>query len=75
MRKEYDETLQKLLADNPESQFGKIIQHPYHKEGYFLRLRNEVLEVMNAYTLISSDQKASGKCAALAMLWAAALII
>lgn len=75
IKEEYDETLQKLLRDNPESQFGLIIKQPYYREGYFPRLRNEILEVMNAYTLISSDQKASGKCAALAMLWAAALII
>lgn len=75
IKEEYDETLQKLLRDNPGSQFGQIIEQPYYKEGYFPRLRNEILEVMNAYALISSDQKASGKCAAFAMLWAAALII
>lgn len=75
VRQEYDETLRKLLADNPESQFGKIINETYYKEGYFPRLRNETIEVMDAYFLISSDGRGSGKCAALAMLWAAAFII
>lgn len=75
MRQEYDETLRKLLADNPESQFGQIINQPYYREGYFPRLRNEIAEIMNAYALISPDKKGSGKCAALAMLWAAALIL
>lgn len=75
IREEYDETLRKLLADNPESQFGQIINQPYYREGYFPRLRNEIIEVMDAYSLISPDKKGSGKCAALAMLWAAALII
>lgn len=75
IREEYDETLRKLLADNPESQFGRIINQPYYREGYFPRLRNEIIEVMDAYPLISPDKKGSGKCAALAMLWASALII
>lgn len=75
IRKEYDETLRKLLADNPESQFGKIVDEDYYQEGYFPRLRNETIEVMDAYSLISPDRKGSGKCGALAMLWAAALII
>lgn len=75
IRKEYDETLRKLLADNPESQFGQIIDEDYYKEGYFPRLRNETIEVMDAYSLISADRKGSGKCAALAMLWTALLII
>lgn len=75
VRQEYDETLRNLLADNPESQFGQIINDDYYKEGYFPRLKNETIEVMDAYSLISSDKKGSGKCAALAMLWAAALVI
>lgn len=75
IRHEYDETLQKLLIDNPDSQFGQIINQGYYKAGYFPRLRNEIIEVMDAYSLISPDGKGSGKCAALAMLWAAALII
>ncbi|MBI2472420.1 MAG: hypothetical protein HYV59_14460, partial [Planctomycetes bacterium] len=75
IRQEYDETLQKLLLDNPASQFGQIINQEYYKAGYFPRLRNEIIEVMDAYSLISPDGKGSGKCAALAMLWAAALII
>ncbi len=75
VRQEYDQTLRKLLADNPESQFGQIVNEDYYKEGYFPRLRNEIIEVMDAYSLISSDGRGSGKCAALAVLWAAALII
>ena len=75
IRQEYDETLRKLLIDNPDSQFGQIINQEYYKAGYFPRLRNEIIEVMDAYSLISPDGKGSGKCAALAMLWAAALII
>ncbi len=73
VRNEYDETLRKLLADNPESQFVQIINQPYYKEGYFPRLRNEIIEIMDAYSLISEDKKGSGKCAALALLWASAL--
>lgn len=75
IKKEYDETLRKLLIDNPDSQFGQIINQEYYKTGYFPRLRNEIIEVMDAYSSISPDGKGSGKCAALAMLWAAALII
>ncbi len=73
VREEYDKTLRKLFEDNPENQFGQIINQPYYKEGYFPRLRNEIIEVMDAYSLISEDKKGSGKCAALALLWASAL--
>lgn len=75
IRQEYDETLRKLLIDSPDNQFGQIINQEYYKAGFFPRLRNEILEVMDAYSSISPDGKGSGKCAALAMLWAAALII
>jgi len=74
-RVEYGEQLKKLLAENPESQFGQIINQPYYKEGFFPRLKNETLEVMNAFSLVDSEGRGSGKCAALGMLWAAALII
>ncbi len=73
VRKEYDLTLRRLLETNPESQFGNIIKQPYYQRGYFPRLRNEILEVMDAYQRVS--QKGSGKCAALTMLWAAALCV
>lgn len=73
VRKRYHETLSKLLTDNPASQFGQIINQPYYKKGYFPRLRNEIIEVMDAYSLILPEKKGSGKCAALALLWASAL--
>lgn len=75
VRTEYDETLRKLLAKNPESQFGQIINQPYYKEGFFPRLKNETLEVINAFSLVDDEARGSGKCAALGMLWAAALIV
>lgn len=75
MRAEYDETLGNLLTENPESQFGQIITQPYYKEGFFPRLKNETLEVMDAFSRVEPDRQGSGKCAALGMLWAAALII
>jgi len=75
VKKEYDLILRYLLAENPESQFGQIVNQPYYKEGLFPRLRNETLEVMDAYEEISDDGRGSGKCAALAMLWAAALVV
>ena len=75
VRKEYDESLRMLLRQNPESQFGRIVNEQYYKEGYFPRLRNEIIEVMDAYKLISPDGKGSGKCLALAMLWITSLVI
>ena len=51
IRAEYDATFRKLLSENPESQFGQIINEPYYKEGFFPRLKNETLEVMNAFTV------------------------
>jgi hypothetical protein len=42
---EYDATFRKLLAENPESQFGQIINEDYYKKGFFPRLKNEMLEV------------------------------
>lgn len=73
VREEYDRTLRRLLETNSESQFGQIVRQEYYRQGYFPRLRNEVVEVMNAYRRVSS--KGSGKCAALTMLWAAALCV
>lgn len=75
IRAEYDETLRNLLIENPESQFGQIVTQPYYKEGFFPRLKNETLEVMDAFSRVATDGQGSGKCAALGMLWAAALII
>lgn len=75
VRQEYDETLKGLLRQNPDSQFGQIVEQDYYERGYFPRLRNEALEVMDAYSTISDDGRGSGKCAALAMLWAAALMV
>lgn len=75
IRAEYDETLGNLLAENPESQFGQIVTQPYYKEGFFPRLKNETVEVMDAFSRVAADGQGSGKCAALGMLWAAALII
>lgn len=75
VKTEYDETLKKLLAENPESQFGQIVNQPYYKKGFFPRLKNEIVEVMNAFSLVDPEGRGSGKCAALTMLWAAALMV
>ena len=75
IRAEYDATFRKLLADNPESQFGQIINQPYYKEGLFPRLKNETLEVMNAFARIDPEGKRAGKCIGLGMLWAAAMAV
>ena len=48
VRKEYDESLRMLLRDNPDSQFGWFVNEPYYKEGYIPRLRNEIIDVMDA---------------------------
>ena len=37
---EYDATFRRLLSENPESQFGQIINEDYYKEGFFPRLKN-----------------------------------
>ena len=75
IRAEYDATFKKLLAENPESQFGQIINEPYYKKGFFPRLKNETLEVMNAFASVNEEGKRSGKCIGLGMLWAAALVV
>ncbi|MDQ3181281.1 MAG: hypothetical protein M3Q33_12245 [Acidobacteriota bacterium] len=75
IRAEYDATFRKLLAETPESQFGQIINQPYYGEGFFPRLKNETLEVMNAFALVNEEGKRSGKCIGLGMLWAAALVV
>ena len=75
IRKEYDETLSQLLAQDPNSQFGKIILEDFYKNGYFPRLKNETIEGMNAFHRICPDGKGSGKCVALAMLWASSLAV
>ena len=75
IRDEYDLTFRKLLAENPESQFGQIINEPYYKAGFFPRLKNETLEVMNAFATVNPEGKRSGKCIGLGMLWAAALVV
>ena len=73
VRQEYDQTLRRLLETNAESQFGQIVLQDYYHQGYFPRLRNEIIDVMDAYRRVSP--KGSGKCAALTMLWAAALCV
>ncbi|MBA3514153.1 MAG: hypothetical protein H0T77_07260 [Pyrinomonadaceae bacterium] len=75
IRAEYDATFRQLLAENPESQFGQIINQPYYREGFFPRLKNETLEVMNAFAPVNPEGKRSGKCIGLGMLWAAALAV
>jgi hypothetical protein len=75
IRKEYHATFEKLFAENPESQFGQIINEPYYKAGFFPRLKNETLDVMNAFAPINEEGKSSGKCIGLGMLWAAALVV
>ncbi len=75
IRREYDTTFRKLLAENPKSQFGQIINQLYYQKGFFPRLKNETLEVMNAFSLVNKTGKSSGKCIGLGMLWAAALVI
>jgi len=72
-RCQIDAGLRHLLKRQPDSQFGRIVEQPYYRQGYFPRLRNETIELMNAYRGILEDGKASGKCAALALLWTAAL--
>lgn len=75
IRAEYDATFRKLLAENPESQFGQIVDQPYYKAGLFPRLKNETVELMNAMARVNPQGKASGKCIGLGMLWAAALAV
>ncbi len=75
VRAEYDATFRKLLAENPESQFGQIVNQPYYQQGLFPRLKNETVEVMNAMAAINPEGKRSGKCIGLGMLWAAALAV
>lgn len=75
IQKEYDTTFRRLRAENRESQFGQILDGPYYKQGYFPRLKNETLEVMNAFRTKDPDGKSSGKCIGLGMLWAAALSV
>lgn len=75
IRKDYDETLKYLLELDSESQFGQIILQDFYKQGYFPRLRNETIEGMNAFERICPMGKGSGKCVALAMLWASSLAV
>ena len=75
IRAEYDATFRQLLAENSDSQFGQIINQPYYQNGFFPRLKNETLEVMNAFANVNSEGKRSGKCIGLGMLWAAALAV
>ncbi|MBX3323157.1 MAG: hypothetical protein KF757_09230 [Phycisphaeraceae bacterium] len=75
IRAEYDATFRKLLAENPESQFGQIVNQPYYRHGLFPRLKNETLEVMNAMATVNPQGKPSGKCIGLGMLWAAAAAV
>jgi len=72
LRAEYDTTFKELLAENPESQFGQIVNQDYYRKGFFPRLKNETLELMNAFALVNEEGKRSGKCIGLGMLWAAA---
>jgi hypothetical protein len=75
IREEYDATFRKLLVETPDSQFGQIINQPYYRNGFFPRLKNETLEVMNAFMSVNEEGKSSGKCIGLGMLWAAALVV
>ncbi len=75
IREEYDATFRKLVVETPDSQFGQIINQPYYRAGFFPRLKNETLEIMNAFTLVNEEGKSSGKCIGLGMLWAAALVV
>lgn len=75
IRKDYDETLNYLLELDSESQFGQIVLQDFYKQGYFPRLKNETIEGMNAYQRICPMGKGSGKCVALAMLWASSLAV
>ena len=75
IRREYDATFRKLLVDNPESQFGQIINQEYYKQGLFPRLKNETLEVMDAFARVDLEGKRAGKCIGLGMLWAAAMAV
>ena len=76
IRAEYDATFRKLLAENPESQFGQIINQPFYRQGFFPRLKNETLEVMNAFARVDAmEGKRAGKCIGLGMLWAAAMCV
>lgn len=75
IRREYDATFRKLLVDNPESQFGQIINQEYYKQGLFPRLKNEPLEVMNAFARVDPEGKRAGRCIGLGMLWASAMAV
>ena len=75
IRAQYDATFRRLLAENPGSQFGQIVNQPYYKEGLFPRLKNETVEVMNAMPAINPEGKRAGKCIGLGMLWAAAMAV
>lgn len=75
IRKDYDETLNYLLTLDSESQFGQIVLQDFYKQGFFPRLKNETIEGMNAYQRICPMGKGSGKCVALAMLWASSLAV
>jgi len=75
IRREYDTTLRDLLRIDPNSQFGQIVLQEFYKKGYFPRLKNETIETMNAFHRICQDGKGSGKCVALAMLWASSLAV
>jgi hypothetical protein len=75
IRAEYDATFRRLLVENPQSQFGQIVNEPYYQRGKFPRLKNETVEVMNAMAAVNPQGKPSGKCIGLGMLWAAALAV
>lgn len=76
IRQEYHETFQVLQNENPDSQFGNILNEPYYQQGKFPRLKNETFEVMNAFEhLPELEGKRAGKCIGLTMLWAAAACV
>lgn len=76
IRKEYDDTFHVLRVENPDSQFGAILDEPYYQQGKFPRLKNETFEVMNAFERLPElEGKRAGKCIGLTMLWAAAACV
>lgn len=75
IRSEYDHTLNTLLDQNPDSQFGRIVTQDYYRRGLFPRLKNEQVELMDAISSFGAGKKPAGKCIGLGILWAAALVV
>ncbi|GHT30612.1 hypothetical protein AGMMS49574_10700 [Bacteroidia bacterium] len=80
IKNDIDISLKHIARYNPESQFAKLLQEPFYKNSYYPRYRNELVEVMNAYSIEKVEKngeiiiKGSGKCGALLMVAVGAAI-